>query len=318
MQTYSFRAMGSQILIAMDTDSGTLNEAGLEAAGWFEEWEQTFSRFRITSELSELNQHTGQFWQVSSNFWRVFNLALDIERTTDGLVTPTILNALEEAGYGRSFEEMPQNIEALLAHSFAGTDELNQIEIDEENRAIRLPHGVRLDLGGVVKGWAARQTMIRLRDTAPVLVDAGGDIAVSGPMRNGSPWAIGITDPINEGQSAGLVMLSNGGIATSGRDYRRWKQGNQWKHHIIDPRIDAPAETDVLTATVIAPDLSLAEAWSKTALILGSEAGKQRLDQQEGIDYLLVDENGKSIESLNFAEYRWTEKWQIRQNSLLA
>jgi FAD:protein FMN transferase len=318
MQTYSFRAMGSQILIAMDTDPSTLNEAGLEAAVWFEEWEQTFSRFRLTSELSEVNQHTGQFWRVSPNFWRVFNLALDVEKMTDGLVTPTVLNALEEAGYNQSFDEMAKNMESYLGKSIAGTGDLHDIEIDEDNRAIRLPFGVRLDLGGIVKGWAAQQAMIRLRDTAPVLVDAGGDIAISGPMHNGLPWAIGLSDPLHSGQTSGLVMLSGGGVATSGRDYRRWMQGNQWKHHIIDPRIDAPAETDVLTATIIAPDLTLAEAWSKAGLILGSEAAKQKLDQQEGIEYLLVEESGKSIESYNFYEYRWNEKWQIRQSSLIA
>jgi thiamine biosynthesis lipoprotein len=317
MYTYTFRAMGSQILIAMDTDSTMLNEAGLEAAAWFEEWEQSFSRFRLTSELNELNQHTGQSWQVSSSFWRVLNLALDVEKKTAGLVTPTVLNALEEAGYDISFEEIGQNISSYLNHSFAAAGSLQQIELDENQRTVRLPYGMRLDLGGIVKGWAAQQTMIRLRDAAPVLVDAGGDIAVSGAMKNGSPWAIGIDDPLQQGHSLGLVMLAEGGIATSGRDYRRWMKDNHWQHHIIDPRTERPAETDILSATVIAADVMEAEAWAKAALILGSRAAAEKLDQASVLAYLLVREDGSTIETPRFNQYRWTEKWQIQNNLLV-
>lgn len=317
MYTHTFRAMGSQILIAMDTDSAILNKAVQEAMTWFEEWEQCFSRFRLTSELTELNRHSGQYWQVSSTFWEVLQLAKTAENKTDGLVTPTVLNALEEAGYDISFEEVGQNMNSYLQQSFVAADAGQKIEFDEMNHSVRLPYGVRLDFGGIVKGWAAQQTMIRLRAYAPVLVDAGGDIAVSGPMQAGSPWAIGVADPIQTDHSLGLVMLPEGGIATSGRDFRRWLKGNQWQHHLIDPRTQRPAETDILSATVIATDVMEAETWAKTALILGSQAAVSKLDQESGLAYLLVLEDGSTIETPQFSRYRWNEKWQIR-NSLLA
>ena len=318
MHTYTFRAMGSQLLIAMDTDAATLYKAGLEAAGWFEEWEQHFSRFRLTSELNELNQHTGQFWQVSPIFWHVLQLALEVKKKTEGLVTPTVLNALEEAGYTVSFEEMANEMEPYLKHSVASMESAQEIEMLESNYSVRLPVGVRLDLGGIVKGWAAQQTMIKLRDAAPVMVDAGGDIAISGPMRAGTAWPIGVADPILSGESLGLVMLNEGGIATSGRDYRRWLKGDQWQHHIIDPRTGEPAATDLLSATVIAGDVMEAEAWAKTAIILGSQAAKTRLDAESSLAYLLVCENGVLIESERFTPYRWNLKWQTLQNSLSA
>ena len=316
MHTYTFHAMGSKILIAMDTDAATLYQAGLEAASWFEEWEQHFSRFRLTSELSELNLHTGEFWQVSPIFWRVVKLALEVETKTDGLVTPAVLNALEEAGYTVSFEDMAQDIHSYLSHSFTSPSDLHDIEMNESNYSIRLPIGLRLDLGGVVKGWAAQQAMIKLRDAAPVLVDAGGDIAISGPLRDGSPWAIGVSDPIHEGQSLGLVMLKEQGIATSGRDYRRWLKGDQWQHHIIDPRVGHPAETDLMSATLIASDVMEAEAWAKTALILGSQAAVEKLTGIKSLAYLLVLEDGSTIESSQFGNYRWNIKWQTLQNNL--
>jgi len=317
MNTHTFRAMGSKILIAMDTDEKTMEDAAFEAAGWFEEWEQTFSRFRITSELSEVNQHAGETIQVSSNFWHVLELALALEKTTDGLVTPTKLNALEEAGYAVSFEDIAENIDIFLGNTFVSADTLENLEMKATDNTIRMPVGMRLDLGGIVKGWAAQQAMIRLREAGPVLVDAGGDIAISGPMRNGMPWAVGVDDPFQAGQSLALMMLADCGIATSGKDYHRWMKADRWQHHIIDPRTDKPAETDVFTATVIARDVMDAEAWAKTALILGSQAGADKLNQVEGLAYLLVLEGGSILENARFNQYRWNEKWQTIQSSLL-
>jgi FAD:protein FMN transferase len=317
MHTHTFRAMGSQILIAMDTDEKTTNDAGLEAASWFEEWEQTFSRFRLTSELSEVNQHTGQWIRVSSNFWRVLELALEVEKKTDGLVTPTRLNALEEAGYSVSFENIAQNMDAYLGRTYVNSESLESLEKNAADGSIRMPLGMRLDLGGIVKGWAAQQAMIRLREAGPVLVDAGGDIAISGPMQNGLPWAVGVDDPFQAGQSLGVMMLANCGIATSGKDYHRWLKANQWQHHIIDPRTDKPAESDVFTATVITADVMEAEAWAKAALILGSQIGVEKLNLVERLAYLLVLEDGSIIENAQFSQLRWNEKWQTIQSSLL-
>jgi Membrane-associated lipoprotein involved in thiamine biosynthesis len=317
MNTHTFRAMGSRILIAMDADEITTKEAVSEAANWFEEWEQTFSRFRIDSELSEVNQRAGEKLRVSSNFWHVLELALAIEQKTEGLVTPTKLTALEEAGYAVSFEGISENIGSVLAHAFTSDETLESLQMNVGDHTIRMPIGMRLDLGGIVKGWAAQQAMIRLREAGPVLVDAGGDIAISGPLHDGMPWAVGVDDPFQAGQSLGLMMLPGSGIATSGKDYHRWLKGNQWQHHIIDPRTDQPAESDVFTATVIAEDVMEAEAWAKVALILGSRAGTERLNRLNNLAYLLVLEDGSIIENEQFTQYRWNEKWQTIQNSLL-
>ena len=318
MQTFTFRAMGSQILIAIDQDAEKNTEIGSMAAAWFEEWEQIFSRFRITSELSKVNNtRTHAFVSVSETFWQVLLLAIEIEKKTNGLVTPKILNALENSGYDRTFEDLGTEIDLDLHRSFISPEGSSELELDLNHHQLRVPNGTRLDFGGFVKGWAAQQVMNRLKTIAPVLVDAGGDIAVSGPMRDGQSWPIGLSDPLHEGQSLAVLMTQSGGIATSGKDYRRWLKGNLWQHHIIDPRTDSPAETDILTATVLSKDLVDAEAWAKSALILGSELGKQQLDSVKGIEYFFVLDNGNSIESSGFSKYRWSEKWQTQQAKVI-
>jgi thiamine biosynthesis lipoprotein len=77
-------------------------------------------------------------------------------------------------------------------------------------------------VGGIAKGWAADRAALLLGEHAPALVDAGGDIAVSGPQLDGSPWPVAMANSLNPEEQLDLVLLYNGGVATSGRDDRRW------------------------------------------------------------------------------------------------
>ena len=105
-------------------------------------------------------------------------------------------------------------------------------------------------------------------------------------------------------------MVPGGGVATSGKDYHRWTFDGEMQHHIIDPRNMRPAQTDILTATVLAENLMDAEAYAKAAMILGSEDGKNWLDEQPGIGYLLVLENGSMIRNELFTKKEWTPQCQ--------
>ncbi len=100
-------------------------------------------------------------------------------------------------------------------------------------------------------------------------------------------------------------MLGACGVATSGTDYRRWKQGGRWSHHLIDPRTGLPAQTDVVTATVVAPNALLAEMAAKTVLILGSGPGLDWLENQPGFAALVVLETGEILFSHHLEAYFW-------------
>lgn len=271
MQRIEFRAMGCAMMVALDSDGPEAGAWLAEAPRWFEEWERHLSRFRPQSELSALNRTPGRWVLVSAPLWAVLDEGLAAAEATGGLVSPALLEAVEAAGYTRDFaagawakQGAPAGPLPALALNAWG-----RIERDERRRMVRLPAGIRLDLGGVAKGWAADEVVRRLGPVAPTLVDAGGDIAVSGPMADGAPWPIAVDDPLHAGERLDLLLLSGGGVATSGRDYRRWRQGEGYAHHIIDPRTGAPARTDVLSATVVAPSAATAEAGAKAALILG-------------------------------------------------
>lgn len=181
-----------------------------------------------------------------------------------------------------------------------------EIQTEPVRRRVRLPAGVHIDLGGIAKGWAAEQAAGRLSECGPSLVDAGGDIVVSGPMADGSGWPVDVADPLAPDRVVARLVVDFGTIATSGRDYRRWQRGGVWQHHILDPRTARPATTDVVAVTIVAPLAWQAEAAAKTALILGSRAGLAWLEARRALGGLLVLDDGRVVHSYGMQRYLWS------------
>ena len=293
--------MGSEMLAVIE--SSMLSQTLPAVTRWFEEWEQVLSRFRYDSELTRLNQIHEHPVQVSEILWDVFQAAQKAEQMTNGLVTPTVLNAMIDAGYDRPFDDLidldPPGAESVEISAAL----LKEISAHEADRTITLPSGIGLDFGGVAKGWAAHQAMERLQVEGPALVDAAGDIAISGPRAGGSPWQIGVADPFHKGEEMEILFLERCGVATSGKDRRRWLREGALKHHIINPLTDQPAETDVLTVTVIAPDVMLAEAAAKAAFIQGSRAGLEWIEAHPAFAALFILDDGQMVYSQKMQEY---------------
>ena len=140
---------------------------------------------------------------------------------------------------------------------------------------------MRLDLGGIGKGYAAERAAELLALAGPCLVNAGGDIAI-----RGGSWPVGVEHI--------TLQLGGGGLATSGRDRRRWQRGGRELHHLIDPATGEPAVTDLLRVTVVAADAVDAEVAAKSLFLLGSERATVEADAQ-ATPAVLVTEDGRTL-----------------------
>ena len=136
--------------------------------------------------------------------------------------------------------------------------------VEIEHGTIRLERDVRLDLGGIGKGYAVDRACELLGLAGPCLVNAGGDLAV-----RGGAWPIAVPD-------GPTLELSSGALATSGRDRRRWRRGGEERHHLIDPETALPAEGPLLRVTVVAATATEAEVLAKAAF-LGAEVDAPRV-----------------------------------------
>ncbi len=298
-----FRAMGGDMLAILEGNTDTPPSILDEIPGWFEGWEQTLSRFRPDSELSRLNQTFDQPVEVSDTLWDVFQYALSAETITNGLVTPTVLDALLEAGYSQNFDNLPRHQNQHGLQVLSAVNPLSMVTWDEKSQTICLPYGARLDFGGVAKGWAAHQTAERLRKYGSAVMNAAGDIAITGALANGEPWTIGVRNPFEKNTDFETLKLNRCGVATSGRDRRNWNKNGVPHHHIIDPYTGQPAKTNVMTATIVAPTVMEAEAAAKAVLILGGEEGLRWIEVDPVLAGIIVLENGHTFYSQRINEY---------------
>jgi FAD:protein FMN transferase len=281
MERNGFRAMGTEVEILLDGAAGA--DAWL-ALAWaeseFERLEAIFSRFREDSELSQLNAEGAL--DASHELLTVAAAALDARERTGGRFDPTVHDALVVAGYDRSFELLargPTRVRASAAPAGG--------EVCIRGSRIELDRGVRLDLGGIAKGYAADRVAGQLASVAPCLVNAGGDIAVAGAPEPGA-WAVGVETP----DGSVTLALERGALATSGADRRRWQTDDGEQHHLIDPATGRSALSDLLRVTVVAPSAVEAEVLAKALFLAGEEGGAAEADAL-GVPVLLVTIDGR-------------------------
>jgi thiamine biosynthesis lipoprotein len=294
---HRFRVMNTDALLMMHPrpHRSAIAAAGLaEAEALARETERTFSRFIATSELCRLNDSAGSWVDVSSEMSEVLELAIGLHEATGGLFDPSILPDLERAGYDRTFEDV------AAEHDI---DEAPRVraavfrDIELGHHRVRLPAGMRIDLGGIVKGWAADLLADRLADLGPCLVELGGDVAVRGRPSGTDGWEIGLQVPGSEGELLGVVRVAEGGVATSGTDARRWRRGGAWTHHIIDPRSGEPTRSELAQVTAFAGSAACAEVWAKAALIAGVDGAAEILAAQPAVELVLVPTGRAAVAS---------------------
>jgi FAD:protein FMN transferase len=303
MEQVKFFSMGCEVVAYLDRNDKIATTILGEVQGWFISWEKRFSRFLQSSELSEVNRNAGKKMEVSHEFWEVLKLAISAYSFSNGLVQPTILPALLAAGYQKNQDYLKKNIRVKEKMKM---DILSPelIDMDENTRSITIPEGMMLDFGGIVKGWAAQEALKKISKYGPALVNAGGDIAVGEPRKNGTPWQIGIENPFCLESDIETLGITNIGVATSGSNRRHWQKNGEKQHHIIDPRTGKPAETDLVTATVLAPSVVDAETAAKTVFILGSKLGMEWIEEQPEIYGMVILETKEVMYDSKLSQIR--------------
>jgi len=284
----SFRAMGTVCALAANAEDTIFCRRALEAARHeVDACERALSRFDAESDLSRLNRAAGSWVGVDTRLVDALTAALRARADTGGRFDVTILPALAAAGYDRSFELLTKRAATTLDGWQAGAC----IDVDAVAGKARVERGAAVDLGGIGKGFAAMRALNAMRAACPTLtgalVDLGGDIAVWGTPPEGGPWRIDIADPRAATRIAGTLQLTNGGVATSGRDARKFGRNGEL-HHLIDPRTGTPAAAGPLAVTVVAANATEAEAHATALAVTDVDEARDYLAARPGIAALLI------------------------------
>jgi FAD:protein FMN transferase len=293
----AFRAMGTSCRIAVAGAADPRDADAAIAAGRAEiaRCERVLSRFDAASDLTRVNAAAGNWVAVDPILLDALAAALRAREDTDGLYDPTVLPALTAAGYDRSFEQLALR-DARPPLRPDGWRAGAHVELDAGRSRVRLPAGCAVDLGGIGKGYSATRAVRAMREAGPclpgALADLGGDIAVGGAAPGGGGWRIGIADPREGGAQLGVLAVRGAGVATSGRDRRRFGPGSLL-HHLIDPATGRPAGPGPLTVTVVAPTASVAEAHATALAILPVDRAGAYLGERPWLAALLVRHDGE-------------------------
>ena len=274
------------------------------------EVELSVSPFNKKSRITAINENRSD--TLDGYLSRLYDKSVEINRESGGAFDPTVspLVNLWGFGYEKTGKANRQAVDSILM--FVGIDKTRK----EGIRIVKSDGRTTFNFSAIAKGMGCDEVgkMLERNGVTDYIVEIGGEITAKGHNPKGQKWRISIDKPINANDtvihhSAGIVEITNCGIATSGnyRNYHTDSAGNKVAH-TINPRTGVPEQSDVLSATVIAPDCMTADAYATTFMVLGLEKSKKLLDKHPEISAMLItSDNGNSFkiwESGNFPKMR--------------
>jgi thiamine biosynthesis lipoprotein len=253
------------------------------------------SVFKDYSEISKINFNAGGALQkVSKDTYYVINKAVDYCKLSQGAFDITIRPIVRLWGIGREEERIPSGKEIEEKLKFVN---YKDIVLDEESNSVGLMYeNQEIDVGGIAKGYAADEVkkIFVKHKIKSALINLGGNVYVLGNKTDGSPWKVGIQNPLgSQGEFVGTVSASNKSIVTSGNYERYFMMEGKKYHHILDTKTGYPSESEIISATIIS-DLSIdGDGLSTGVYILGVNRALELIESLKGIDAILITKEKK-------------------------
>jgi thiamine biosynthesis lipoprotein len=283
--TYRF-AVWSTTASVVVTDPAALGSVVEIVRAGLDDVDLACSRFRADSELAGLTPGSSHLSPLLAD---LIGTALDAAEASGGLVDPTVGAVMEELGYDRSIELLPADgAPVRLVREVPGW---RQVHLYGDR--IELPRNVALDLGATAKARAADLLADRAAETigTGVLVELGGDIATAGAAPEGG-WQVRVRDT-DDDPACQVTLAAGSAVATSSTVRRTWRRGGVRIHHVVDPRIAAPAAPVWRSVTVAGPTCVEANTASTAAVVLGRQA--PRWLAERGLTARLVDQQRRVV-----------------------
>ena len=252
------------------------------------------SHYKAESQLSQINARANREpVQVDKELFDLIKLSTHYSQITEGAFDITYASV----GYLYDFPSHVHPSEAQIKSALPAVNWRNLL-LDEEHHTVRFEHpGMRIDLGGIGKGYAVDRgvAILKERGIQHAVVTAGGDSRIIGD-RLGRPWLVAIRHPDDPHKVVTRIPLSDIAMSTSG-DYERYFDENGVRyHHIIDPRTGHSA-SKVRSATILAPTATQTDGMSKTAFVLGPERTLEIINRMPEYDAVLVCPDGRVLYS---------------------
>jgi len=250
--------------------------------------EGKMSYFIPESFVSQLNSSNGHFIKIDPDTFCVLKTAKKYFELSGGSFDMTVapLSALWRDSIHNKTLPSEDTIQDLIK-VVSGTDMI----LDEKNSLAKINKCQSIDLGGIGKGYAADIALkaYKERGIKSAFINLGGNVHTLGEKTNGEPWMVGIQDPRHvRGINIAALRICDRSVVTSGDYEKYFEMGNKRYHHIIDPKTGYPANSDLISATVVSPSSMEADALSTAVFILGLEEGMELIEKIPGAEGVLI------------------------------
>ncbi len=257
--------------------------------------EQLMSRYDPESALSRLNQRAGEeFVETDKELLYLITKSIRLSKLSKGAFDVTVAPLIEAYGFDKTIEGnfvLPSREEIGRGLNLVGSD---KIIIDENNRVRFSLSGMKLDIGGIAKGYAVDRAIeiLKQRGIDKALVNLGGNIFALGSPRKGG-WQIGMQHPEIKDRIWAKIELNNKAVATSGNYERFFTAQGERYGHIISPKTGLPVGT-VLGATIIASSALEADGLSTAVFVLGAQEGMELIESIKGVEGVIISKDRAS------------------------
>ena len=284
-ETATFFAMDTAMDFTVYGDAALLDEAET-LIGSLEE------QVSVTDEHSDIYaiDHTGS-GSLSGNAAELMEQALELCRRTGGALDISVYPIVRAWGFTTGGYQVPdeETIQSLLP-----LVDYTQIQYDAATGVVALPEGMEIDLGSVAKGYAGQLAaqMLREHGVQSALLNLGGNVQTVGAKPDGSPWQIGIKDP--QGEDAMMVLsVEDQAVVTSGGYERYFEQDGQTYWHIMDPSTGHPADSGLLSVTIVGDEGVVCDGLSTALFVMGLEKAADLWAQSGDFGAVFVTASGE-------------------------
>ena len=271
MVEHRFSAFNTDVSLSAYAPAPLARTAFDEARSLCRVYERLFSATLSRSDVSRINGARGKATPVDPRTADVVGAALRYCEETEGLFDITMGTITRLWDFHRGVVPSDGAIAEGLRH--VGWRGVRVFDRDGSSYVQLSDPSMRIDLGGIAKGWIADAIGDALYEAGlkSFIVNLGGNVLAIGARPDGSPWRIGVRSPFEHGAVIGSVGIQNASAVTSGISERGFERDGAWFHHILDPATGRPAESDLAAITVVAARSIDAEGYSTALLAMGLE-----------------------------------------------
>lgn len=298
--TRTLKLMGSRFDITVVAGSKNQGDEYIDlAVHEISRIEKLISEWDSLSETSEVIRNAGiKAVKVDKELYDLIGRCIKISELTDGAFDISYASMDRIWKYDGSMKRLPTEEEVMQSVEKVG---YKNIVLDPQNGTVFLTKpGMRIGFGAIGKGYAAdmAEQLLISKGVVAGIMNASGDLSTWGTQPDGSPWMVGITNPLNKDKVFSWFPLDNNAVVTSG-NYEKYVEFNGKRYtHIIDPRTGWPV-SGLTSATIFAPKAELADALATSVFVMGLETGIDFVNQLPGIECVIVDDKGKIYTSEN-------------------